>query len=144
MLARYWALVDDSGDGCWIWQGLVGNSGYGRFTTARKHLAYAHRVAYEIHHAEEIPVGMQVDHLCHVKLCVNPSHLRVVTPRTNTNSQRKPRARITHCPQGHAYEGGNLLEYTDRKGYTRRSCRACRTARNDARPRKRAQQTTTV
>jgi hypothetical protein len=43
----------------------------------------------------------------------------------------------THCPHGHAYEGDNLLIVRDPDGrFRQRVCRACRKARNDARPRK--------
>lgn len=42
----------------------------------------AHRVAYE-YFLGPIPPGMEVDHLCRTRLCVNPMHLEVVGHREN-------------------------------------------------------------
>jgi hypothetical protein len=34
----------------------------------------AHRVSYE-HYVGPIPKGLEIDHLCRVRHCVNPAHL---------------------------------------------------------------------
>lgn len=45
----------------------------------------AHRL---IHEAVAGPaVGLDIDHLCHVALCVNPSHLRAVSHRENCRNR---------------------------------------------------------
>lgn len=63
-------------DECWIWRG--GQSlGYGIYRKAK-----AHRVIYELLR-EPIPDGMVLDHLCRVKLCVNPWHLEIVSDAIN-------------------------------------------------------------
>lgn len=79
-LARFMShvLVDPSG--CWLWTGWT-NGKYGGFSFG-KHKVYAHRVSYE-HYVGPIPEGLTIDHLCKVKLCVNPHHLEVVTYREN-------------------------------------------------------------
>ena len=65
--------------GCWIWQrGLNPVSGYGQTSSGE----YAHRMMYRKHEGE-IPEGMQIDHLCRVKACINPDHLEVVTRSEN-------------------------------------------------------------
>jgi hypothetical protein len=82
----------------------------------------AHRVSYVLAHGS-IPDGLQLDHLCRNKLCVNPTHLEAVTARENTLrgvSVAAVNAKKTHCPRGHELSGSNLLAY--RKV---RSCRAC-------------------
>jgi hypothetical protein len=64
-------------DGCWLWRGRIAPNGYG--TIGKE---YAHRVAYERARGP-IPAGMELDHLCRVKACVNPDHLEVVTKSEN-------------------------------------------------------------
>jgi hypothetical protein len=66
-------------DGCWVWQrGLNPVSGYGQMSSGE----YAHRTMYRKHKGE-IPEGMQIDHLCRVRACINPDHLEVVTRSEN-------------------------------------------------------------
>jgi len=43
---------------------------------------YAHRLAYE-RAKGSIPAGLQIDHLCRVRECVNPDHLEAVSQREN-------------------------------------------------------------
>lgn len=64
--------------GCWLWKGHLNNNGYGRFYT-EPGSCYAHRWAYT-RWVGPIPEGFQIDHLCRVRHCVNPSHLEAVTP----------------------------------------------------------------
>ena len=68
--------------GCWIWQGAIHPSKYGSIKWKGK-ATMAHRVVYELIKGE-IPEGLIIDHLCSVKLCVNPSHLEAVSFSTNT------------------------------------------------------------
>lgn len=111
--------------GCWIWLACL-NGGYGVFATRRSHQEYAHRLVLELLNREEIPPGMEVDHLCRVRRCVNPLHLEIVTPRVNTNRRPRAQAQRMRCPSGHPYEGDNLLITTDRQGNVRRTCLTCR------------------
>lgn len=82
---RLAALTDRRGpDECWPFTGTINKDlGYGTLREAgtRKAL-YAHRVACEVAHGP-IPPGYQVAHLCHVRSCVNPAHLRAVPHREN-------------------------------------------------------------
>jgi hypothetical protein len=68
--------------GCWIWSGAVHSSGYGSIKWQGK-ATVAHRVIYRLTKGE-IPKGLILDHLCSVKLCVNPDHLEIVNYSTNT------------------------------------------------------------
>lgn len=107
--------------GCWIWQRAVGNNGYGAFGwhqgsgTVR---TVAHRVAYL---AFVGPIGeeLELDHLCVVKLCVNPAHLEAVTGEEN--NRRAGNGPKTHCIRGHEMTEANVRLYRGT-----RNCRACK------------------
>lgn len=76
----FWQKVEKS-DGCWLWTGSDDGKGYGKFRIAGKSYR-AHRVSYEWTFGK-IPDGREVDHVCRVRNCVNPSHLRLVTRAEN-------------------------------------------------------------
>lgn len=80
--ARFWMKASPApADACWIWWGARGRSGYGNFGVGKK-TYLAHRAAYELVNGP-IPEGLDLDHLCRNKRCVNPSHLEPVTFLTN-------------------------------------------------------------
>lgn len=86
-------IVDDNG--CWIWQGAKTHGGYGVVGVpgCRKN-AVAHRVMYE-REVGPIPGGLDLDHLCRVRHCINPDHLEPVTRRVNI--ERGIMAKITEA-----------------------------------------------
>jgi hypothetical protein len=119
---RFLAKVDKA-DECWLWTARKNYKGYGMFRLGSR-VPYAHRVAYE-HYVGPIPEGLQLDHICRVRHCVNPDHLEPVTNAENALRGEGPTAKNvtkTHCPKGHEYTGDNL--YVDPRGG--RNCRACR------------------
>lgn len=68
-------------DGCWIWLLAKMPNGYGIVSVNRKNIM-AHRFYYEKYKGL-IPDGMQVDHLCRNRACVNPDHLQAVSQQVN-------------------------------------------------------------
>lgn len=77
---RFWESVEKT-EGCWLWRGAVSGTGYGRIKDD-KQLFAVHRFAYELL-VGDIPVGLEIDHLCRVRNCVNPDHLEAVTRQVN-------------------------------------------------------------
>jgi hypothetical protein len=78
---------------------------------------------------------LQIDHLCRVRDCVNPTHLEQVTSKVNNqrgNGMAKKNAKKTHCLRGHAFgEAGNLVLGHLRRGW--RQCRICTNMRERTR-----------
>jgi len=74
--------------GCWLWTGAMrGEGNYGAIAIDGKTFG-AHRLSYLLHKGE-IPEGMQVQHHCDVKECVNPDHLYVGTQKENMADMRR-------------------------------------------------------
>lgn len=117
----FFSQINKNGDnGCWLWQGKKDNLGYGRYGKQYR----AHRWSYE-YHKGPIPEGLQIDHLCRNRACVNPDHLEAVTKKENTLRSLAPtaiNARKTHCYKGHPFDERNT--YVTPEGW--RTCRACK------------------
>lgn len=85
---RFLARIAFRADGCWIWTGGVRHKAYGGYpafnihTNSSKDIVGAHRYSYEAHNGPIAP-GLEIDHLCCNKLCVNPAHLEAVTHKEN-------------------------------------------------------------
>ena len=124
---QFWAKVlPEPNSGCLIWTGSVDGNGYGRTWSRRRtpRVRSAHGQAYEWARGP-ISKGLEVDHLCRVRSCVNPAHLEIVPPFVNNHrgegAAAKNRAK-TQCLRGHAYDG----IYRYRNGQrVQRTCRAC-------------------
>ncbi len=108
---------------CWNWIGTP-SAAYGQVMISGRRLL-AHRLSFELHHGP-VPAGLYVDHICRNKRCVNPNHLRAVTPRQNVfENSISPIIALsaqTHCKRGHPLSGINLVFAPERV------CRLCRNA----------------
>jgi hypothetical protein len=82
----------------------------------------AHRVSLFLATGEDHP-ELEPDHLCNVKLCVNPAHLEWTTHAENMARATKRR---THCRRGHPFHQRNqfnqcipCLQLTNRRFHER-------------------------
>lgn len=123
---RFWSKVRCEDlifpeNGCMFWTGAKIN-GYGKFPLTHKKTVTAHRWNYEQRYGP-VAQGMQLDHLCRVRHCVNPDHLEPVTSKININrgdTGMRNRSK-TRCPNGHPYDSVN------KRGD--RFCSVCRNTR---------------
>jgi hypothetical protein len=123
-IIRFWQKVEIADNGCWLWTGGCIPSGYAHFWLNGKTIK-AYHFSLEYFRGQIIPDGLEPDHLCRNKSCVNPWHLELVTPQIN--SQRggagDNQLRKTHCPQGHPYDDENTYHRPDRP---QRNCKICK------------------
>lgn len=82
---------------CWVWGLSCNTSGYAHGRVDGK-LRLIH-VTMWIAENGPVPVGLELDHLCEVRRCVNPAHLQPVT-RTE-NVRRSGVTRLTSADIDH-------------------------------------------
>jgi hypothetical protein len=126
---RFWKNVSKNGPmpnsalatgRCWRWKRRPNAIGYSRLQVGDKR-ELAHRISYQLHKGE-IPNGLEIDHLCRNRACVNPNHLEAVTRKVNLERGAHPRRELTHCIHGHPFSGTNLILRPNGG----RWCRICR------------------
>ena len=165
-IMRHELLVDDWGtrefldrvtpdmhEECWTWDGAK-VSGYGyikRKKNGKSFTIFAHRLMYTIHNGA-IPEGLVIDHMCHSedtescegglcihRACINPAHLRAITPKLNKSlskhwrggnppdsSRKNRREKRGTCRKGHPWIEENMITRTS----GRVDCVACRKVHN--------------
>lgn len=105
-------------ESCWVWIGKRDKGGYGIYNSN-----VAHRASYELF-VSKIPKGMQIDHLCFERACVNPAHLEAVTQAENilrSIPNRTKRQNPKYCIHGHQYNSKNTYIRPNNS----KSCRTC-------------------
>jgi len=115
-------------NGCWKWTAYINPDGYGIFCPEHGRLVFAHQFAYKSFRAP-IPDGLELDHLCRNRSCVNPWHLELTTHLVNVQRGKaglQQRTR-THCSKGHPFDSNNTYFYNDGQ---KRGCLICRRQRS--------------
>ena len=88
--------------GCRPWLGTYDYAGYGRY---KQPFIFAHRAVYINAHGA-IPSGLEIDHTCGNRWCVEVSHLEAVTHAENTRRAAERRAKTRRfCKHGHPWTG---------------------------------------
>ena len=115
--------------GCWLWTAFLNPEGYGVAWTGT-HVRLAHRFVYESLVGEI--TKRTLDHLCRVRSCVNPSHLRPATDSENIHAQGSQARAHMQSLQTHCSKHGLPLEPDPIKfRIPRRICPQCRSDRTD-------------
>jgi hypothetical protein len=130
----FWDMVHKTPT-CWVWLAKVDRDGYGCCKRLGEWLA--HRVAWKMLRGP-IQQGLEIDHLCRNRRCVNPDHMEPVTKAMNALRGISPpaiNARKTACRRGHAFNAENTYVW---RGV--RICRPCRRAAEMSRRRRRRNQ----
>lgn len=140
---RFWVKVNKDGPlpnienwslgPCWLWIAQLDAFGYGRLFHSPNRSTLAHVISWEIVNGS-VPNGLELDHLCRVRHCINPVHLEAVTQLVNCmrgNGRMARQARATHCVHGHPFDEVNTEYYIDPQNFrVHRICLTCRQLNN--------------
>lgn len=105
---------------CLLWTGHLTPAGYGSMKVKGTTVG-VHRVAHEVW-IGPIPAGLEVDHLCGNRACLEPAHLEAVTHRENLRRSSNwiaSEINKSECKRGHT-----LPEIPGADGFRR--CEPCR------------------
>lgn len=118
--------MPEPNSGCWIWIGSRNMQGYAvlnRYPRGGKPKRLrAHIVGYQLY-VGPVPKGLELDHKCRMRCCVNPAHLEPVTHAENVRRGAGAAhwRNLTHCKRGHPLSGDNV--HINAHGWRR--CRTC-------------------
>lgn len=115
-LERFHEKYEVVPSGCWMWSGMRYRNGYAGLWDGKKNVL-AHRFAH-MHLIGPIPEGVEIDHTCNERACVNPAHFELVDHAEN---RRRSRERKLTCTNGHAFDEANTYWFRGN-----RYCRKCR------------------
>lgn len=97
--------------GCRVWKGCIDRYGYGTkrvtWPDGSVKLERVHRVSYMAHHRifrQDMPHReadglLEISHICHNKLCIEPNHL--VLESHETNCERRSCQLVGECVRNH-------------------------------------------
>lgn len=102
-------------DGCSVYTRSLNGSGYG-----------PHRRLWTLLNGP-IPAGMDVDHICYNRACVEPSHLQLVPHVENMRMAARRKLPKPVCKNGHPAET-NAVRHSKGNGEYRWRCKSCVTA----------------
>jgi HNH endonuclease len=127
-LERFFLKVKKT-DGCWLWVGNRGGSGYGVMRIGEKNVL-AHRFSY-VHANGPITGGLLVLHRCDNRLCVRPDHLFLGTAKDNTQDALS-KGRMSHGDGHYLRKNPRLALRGSRNGNAKMNDRMVREIRRRA------------
>ena len=133
-------IMPEPMSGCILWLGEIDPNGYGTHNRRSKTFK-AHKFSYELYKGP-VPKGLELDHLCRVRSCVNPDHLEPVTKAENIRRSHKfPRLNktATQCAYGHSYLDDTVKLRFDGRNKGGRRCLICTKIQNKKRSEKRTE-----
>jgi hypothetical protein len=113
--------IPEPNSGCWLWQLSLSEDGYARGAGPNLKPENASRISYRAF-VGATPPGLHVDHVCKTRGCVNPDHLRLVTPLENYATRdlsNNAQSRKTHCKNGHPFNAARRCMICERAWKTR-------------------------
>jgi hypothetical protein len=128
-LDRFLSFVNKT-ETCWLWTGQLNDRGYGKFV--HPDTGSAHRASWFLFRGQ-IPDGLEIDHTCRVRHCVNPAHLEPVTHEENMRRAAPFKKTLHVCGRGHAKTADNLIPRKNGRGECRRCAQIAREKRRSAR-----------
>jgi hypothetical protein len=115
--------IYEPNSGCRIWLGSIWD-GYGHFSIGRKSKR-AHIASWE-EEKGPVPEGMELDHKCRVRCCIEVGHMEPVPHKTNVNRGVRHLPKLTCDSCGSPYE-------VVQKARGRNPIRGCRRCLNERR-----------
>lgn len=109
-------------ESCWEWTGARNRDGYGWFLLDGRAIG-AHVASWRLIRGDT-PEGMELDHICRNRACVNPDHLDPVPHIENVrrgNTADVMNGTRDRCKRGHLF---SEHMYISPKGF--RTCRECK------------------
>ncbi len=104
---RFWRKVEKAGnDECWHWATKKGLNAYGQFKSKELGPVGAHRFSFYLAHGF---LPKETMHLCDVRSCVNPAHLKAGTRSENMHDMfAKGRGNRAPMPQGEKHHNAKF------------------------------------
>jgi HNH endonuclease len=134
-----WMLnfIEVTESGCWLYTRSLSKHGYAAQVLVDGVRVTGHKAVYE-RMVGPVPNGLELDHLCRQRSCLNPAHLEPVTRRENVRRGTSGETTRTMwrtqetCQRGHSDWGWAWRTLPSGNRVQKRHCAECRRMRDRA------------